>query len=273
MRLSIRHETCHRYERPVKSVIQTLRLTPRNHEGQHVVHWRIDVDVECRLRASQDAFGNIVHGFTSNGPHSMITVTAIGEVETFDTRGVVSGGVERFPPDLYLRPTPMTHANADVRAFSERVIAGEVGELDRLHGLLRAMPQAGPLRACQSQGGASQTQEASSGETPPEDLAHLFIACARHIDIPARYIAGYRLPDTPAILQGGHGWAEAFVPRLGWVGFDPANVMCPDERYVRVAIGLDSLGAMAMRGAHAGGADRPTEVKLTVTQSRLREQG
>jgi transglutaminase-like putative cysteine protease len=273
MRLSIRHEALHRYERPAKSLIQTLRLTPRNHEGQHVVHWRIDVDVECRLKASQDAFGNVVHGFTSDGPHSTVTVTAVGEVETFDTRGVVKGAVERFPPDLYMRSTPMTHVNADVRALAERATAGEVGELDCLHALLRAMPEAGSLKASQTQSGGAQSQASSSGQAMAEDLAHLFIACARQVNIPARYVAGYRLPDATATLAGSHGWAEAFVPGLGWVGFDPANGLCPDDRYVRVAIGLDSLGALAMRGAYAGGADQATEVRLTIVETRQRGQG
>src|ERR1700730_4406962 len=133
MRLSIRHETLQRYAHPVKSVIQKLRLTPRNHQGQHVVHWRIDVDVDCRLKASEDAFGNLIHGFTSDGPHHAVTVTAIGEVDTFDTRGVVLGAVERFPPDLYLRATPLTHADAAARALSERTGATETEELNRLH--------------------------------------------------------------------------------------------------------------------------------------------
>ncbi|MFI5013299.1 MAG: transglutaminase N-terminal domain-containing protein [Hyphomicrobiales bacterium] len=273
MRLSIRHETLHRYGEPVRSVIQILRLTPRNHEGQHVVHWRIDVDVECRLKASQDAFGNIVHRFTSDGPHSMVVVTAIGEVETFDTRGVVNGAVERFPPDMYLRSTPMTPVNADVRGLVQRAIAGQASELDRLHALLRAIPEADSPQTLEMGDDARQSQGQMSAQALPEHLAHLFIACARFIDIPARYVAGYRLPDATATLQGAHGWAEAFVPGLGWVGFDPANGLCPDDRYVRVAIGLDSLGASAMRVAHAGGAEHATEVKLTIAEVRPRGQG
>ena len=133
MRLSIRHETLHHYAPAAKSVIQTLRLTPRNHEGQHVVHWRIDVDVECRLKASQDALGNVVHGFTSNGPHGAVAVTAIGEVDTFDTRGLVNGAVERFPPELYLRATALTQASAARKALAEASsVTDAKGVLDRL---------------------------------------------------------------------------------------------------------------------------------------------
>jgi transglutaminase-like putative cysteine protease len=270
MRLSIRHELCHKYEPPARSVIHNLRLTPRSHDGQHVVHWRIDVDVECRLKASQDAFGNIVHRFSSDGPHSELTVTAIGEIETFDTRGVVAGGLERLPTELYLRPTSATQPTAETRALVDRATKGEVNELDRLHALLRALPDRGSPQASQMQqaAGQSQSQLAPSEALAPADLAHTFIACSRLLEIPARIVAGYRLPDAPATLPSGHFWAEAYVPRLGWVGFDPAHGVCPDERYVRVAIGLDALGVSVTRAAHAGGADSPSEVRLTVTQAQ-----
>ncbi len=272
MRLSIRHETFHHFAPAAKSVIQSLRLTPRNHEGQHVVHWRIDTDVECRLKASQDAFGNVVHGFTSYGPHEAVAVTAVGEVDTFDTRGVVNGAVERFPPELYLRPTATTSASAGRKALAEAspAVAKEKGALDRLHALLRALSRAPSASARERQESGSQSQAQDGEETGAEASAHLFIACARALEIPARYVAGYRLDETGAPPDAMHGWAEGFVAGLGWVGFDPSDGMCPDERYVRVAIGLDSLGACAIRSAHAGGGEPVIKVRLAVTECRPR---
>ncbi len=98
MRIRVHHETRFRFDAPVKSLIQSLHLTPRNHEGQHVASWRIDIDVDCRLKPSEDAYGNLTHMFTCEGPVEAIAVSVSGEVETFDTAGVVRGSVERFPP-------------------------------------------------------------------------------------------------------------------------------------------------------------------------------
>ena len=67
MRIRIAHETVYRYETPAKSVIQTLRLTPRSHDGQHVIGWRIDVDQDVKLSEVEDAFGNITHVFSAVG--------------------------------------------------------------------------------------------------------------------------------------------------------------------------------------------------------------
>ncbi|MBV9566663.1 MAG: transglutaminase family protein [Hyphomicrobiales bacterium] len=269
MRLSIRHETLHHFAPPAKSVIQTLRLTPRNHEGQHVVHWHIDVDAECRLKSSQDAFGNVVHGFTSVGPHAVLAVTAIGEVDILDTRGVINGAIERFPPEIYLRPTPLTPASAARTTLAELSVAQDKEVLQRLHTLLRALFERGTANPRQKQERASQSQHIGEPASA-EDFAHAFIACARLLDMPARYVAGYRLAETNAPLDAMHGWAEAFVPGLGWVGFDPQNGICPDDRYVRVAIGFDSLGARATRAAHSGGGEARTVVELTVIELRPR---
>src|SRR5436309_12471063 len=118
MRIRISHLTSYRYETPAAGVIQMLRLTPRNHDGQYVARWRIDVSTDCRLDQHEDAFGNITHTFTADGPFSELSVAVEGEVETRDTHGVVRGTVERFPPSLYLRETALTCPDADIAAFA-----------------------------------------------------------------------------------------------------------------------------------------------------------
>src|SRR2546430_15493146 len=116
MRICVSHQTTYRYDAPAGSVIQMLRLTPRNHEGQYVTRWRIDVSADCRLNQHEDAFGNITHAFTAEGPFSELAVQVEGEVETRDTQGVVHGAVERFPPSLFLRETALTGPDVDIAA-------------------------------------------------------------------------------------------------------------------------------------------------------------
>src|SRR6266567_4301172 len=145
MRIRISHLTTYRYHTPATSVIQMLRLTPRNHDGQYVARWRIDVSADCRLEQHEDAFGNITHAFTAEGPFNELTVQVEGEVETRDTQGVVRDSVERFPPSLYLRETTLTAPDADIAAFALSVREAAGPEplkllhlmLDRLHNELR----------------------------------------------------------------------------------------------------------------------------------------
>ena len=66
----------------------------------------------------EDAFGNVSHVFTAEGPLGELSVQVEGEVETRDTQGIVRGAVERFPPSLYLRETPLTAADEAIAAFA-----------------------------------------------------------------------------------------------------------------------------------------------------------
>src|SRR3954467_9763839 len=118
MRLRIPPLPTYRNSPPATSAIQVLRLTPRNHDGQHVIDWRIDVSSDCRLDQHEDAFGNIAHAFTADGPLDELNVLVEGEVETRDTNGVVLGAVERFPPSLYLRETALTQPDEAIAALA-----------------------------------------------------------------------------------------------------------------------------------------------------------
>src|ERR1700690_1538390 len=137
MRRRIAHRNVYRYDPPAAGVIHVLRLSPRNHEGQYVVRWRIDISPDARLASHEDAFGNITHVFTADGPLEELRVEVDGEVETQSTDGVVRGTVERFPPSLFLRDTALTQADSAIRDFAQKIRDASGGVvLAELHGLL-----------------------------------------------------------------------------------------------------------------------------------------
>jgi transglutaminase-like putative cysteine protease len=101
-----------------------------------------------------------------------------------------------------------------------------------------------------------------------QDYAHIFIACARTGGVPARFVSGHFLRSDGTVHQdAGHAWAEAYVDGLGWVGFDPANSICATDAHVRVAIGLDYLGAAPVRGTRYGGGAETLTVAVKVDQA------
>ena len=266
MRLRIAHSSVYRYDPPTAGVIQVLRLTPRNHEGQYVQRWHIDVVPDARLAAHEDAFGNITHVFTADGPLEELRVEVDGEVETQNADGVVRGSVERFPPSLFLRDTALTQADGAIRDFAQKIRAASGGVvLAELHGLLDRLFEdiAGDVATSPAPANAAEAFARKRGA--PKDLAHVFIGAAHTLDIPARFVRGYfRKPNAEA--DTSHAWAEAYVPDLGWVGFDPSNGCCPTDGHVRVAIGLDSLGAAAVRGTRLGVGAETLAVAIRVDQ-------
>jgi transglutaminase-like putative cysteine protease len=248
-----------------------LRLTPRNHDGQYVTDWRIDVTPDVRLAARDDAFGNITHVFTADGPLDELHVAVYGQIETQSTNGVVCGTVERFPPSFFLRNTALTEADESMRGFAQKIrTAGD--PLAALHALLDTLHE--DIRCEATTDDHSERDETSNAAKSfalkrgtPKDLTHIFIGIAHVLGVPARCIGGYfRKPDTNDAQNNGHAWAEAYVPDLGWVAFDPANGFCPTDSHVRVAVGLDYLGAAPVRGTRLGMGGETLAVAIKVNQ-------
>jgi transglutaminase-like putative cysteine protease len=266
MRIRVAHETTYRYERPAKSVIQTLRLTPRSHDGQHVARWRIDIDQDVRLTVSEDAFGNITHAFSAAGTIETLHVRVNGEVETHDKAGVLHGVIERFPVSLYLRETDLTKADEIIRDFALEIAGDEDSPLAASHALMEAIHDRVEVNRDRVQVATTISEAFGKRRGICQDLAHLFIACARELKIPARYVSGllYQPDAGEANANANHAWAETYVEGLGWVAFDPSLQLCPTVNHIRVAAGLDYLSAAPVRGAHYGGEGESLDVHFDI---------
>jgi transglutaminase-like putative cysteine protease len=275
MRIRISHATTYAYDTPPTSVTQMLRLTPRNHDGQYVVAWRIDLSVDCLLHQHEDAFGNITHSFTAEGPFSELSVAVEGEVDTQDTNGVVNGAVERFPPGLFLRETALTQPDAAIADFAQSARAADGGgdTLTLLHALLTALNREMIFDTDPTHAATTAAEAFAMRRGVCQDLTHIFIAAARQLGIPARYIGGHFFrADGVTAQEAGHAWAETYVDKLGWVGFDPTNGISTTDAHVRVAVGLDYLGAAPVRGTRYGGGGETLNVAVHVDQARQQAQ-
>jgi transglutaminase-like putative cysteine protease len=274
MRIRISHETLYRYDPPAGGVIQVLRLTPRSHDGQDVIDWRIDVFSDCRLTEHEDAFGNITHAFNADGPLDELRVLVEGEVETSATGGTIRGTLERFPPSLYLRETPLTQCDPAIAAYARDArdsVGGDVLKL--LHTLLQRLPEDITFDADPTHTATTAAEAFALRRGVCQDLTHIFIAAARELGIPARYVGGYfHRADGVIQQEAGHAWAEAHVPDLGWVAFDPTNGICATEAHIRVALGLDYLGAAPVRGTRYGGGSETLAVAVHVDQAARQTQ-
>lgn len=274
MRVRIAHDTLYRYDRPVRALVQALRMTPRDHDGQHVLHWRIEPSVDGRLKAREDALGNRLHMFSADGTVEEITLRVTGEVETSDVSGVLRGTVERVPDIFYLRETELTAADDAIGAFAAEV-AGDVAAdpLAALHRLLEGVHREATFDTEPTHVATTAREAFALRRGVCQDLSHIFIAAARHLGIPARYVSGYFFRADGIVEQdAGHAWAEAKVADLGWVGFDPANGISVADAHVRVAIGLDYLGAAPIRGTRQGGGAEHLAVSLRVEDARPQMQ-
>ncbi len=267
MRLKLSHTTRYHYGAPVRHAMQVLRLTPRAHDGQFVRDWRIEIDADGLLLGGEDALGNITRTFFIEGPVSEVNVNVSGIIDTTDTAGKVSGARETFPPGFWLRSSELTDPNPAITQFAYGLRAAEGGDsVATLHALMQAIQKQMRFVVGETSSLTSAAQAWENRIGVCQDFAQVFLSCAHVLDIPARYVSGYYLLHETTEQSAGHAWAEAHIEGLGWIGFDPANGVCVDERYVRVAIGTNAHDAAPVRGSRSGGGTETLDVAVHVSQ-------
>jgi transglutaminase-like putative cysteine protease len=266
MLLCVDHITRYAYDRPVRSVVQSHRLTPSRFDGQNVLEWNVHVSDGQIGGSFRDGAGDFVQSWSIKGPVSQITVHVQGRVETTDLAGVLKGHRESVPPLAYLRATAATLADEAIATLAKVHTPSDI--LGGAHALSAAVSDAIAYAPGTTHGATTAAQALALGMGVCQDHAQVLIAAARHVGLPARYVSGYLQASLDgAAHEAAHAWAEIYIQGFGWIGFDPANRCCPDARYIRLGSGLDAQDAAPIRGisrAVAAGADVGENLSVTV---------
>ena len=265
MLIRVRHETHYRYGAPVKFSVQYLRLTPESGPGQNVLAWKISAP--GRLAAWRDHHGNLCHSVTLADEHEEIEVVASGEAETRDTGGILPCRPGELPTGAYLRQTPYTKPDQAVVGMAEARRAAMVRDrVAGLHELMAAISRAVAYQEGETGVETTAAEALAAGKGVCQDHAHLFLACCRHLGVPARYVSCYLAGrgGQAGSHGAGHAWAEALVGDLGWLSFDPANGIAADAHYMRLAVGLDYGEAAPLRGVRHGGDYEAMKVQIQI---------
>ena len=104
-----------------------------------------------------------------------------------------------------------------------------------------------------------------------QDFTHLFCAIARKNGLPSRYVSGYLHQGNGYFGDSQmHAWAEVYIPRIGWVGFDPTNDILAGTNHIKVSHGKDYQDCAPIKGIiFAPGENRTTHgVEVFARQSQ-----
>lgn len=268
MRIAVSHITRFRFAEPARHSIHDARLVPRPASGQRLVSWT--VRGPGRRMDWTDGHGNTVTTFSVAQRHSDVEIAAEGVYEWVgEDSWLHYANRETLPPLFWLRNTGLARHDARLDPLIDdlRPRADDVGErVPLLHELMRRVHSRIAYRVGVSNATTDALQAFGAGHGVCQDLAQIFIACCRRLGIPARYVSGYlRTDDGGKVGSPCPAWTEAFVPGLGWVGFDPANNESPTHDYLKLAIGLDYAEAAPVTGrrtGHGGDADMTVNVAV-----------
>jgi transglutaminase-like putative cysteine protease len=265
MQLKVSHTSTYTYDVPVPYALQRLKLTPQTNRTQTVHDWTVTCRGANREVVYRDGYENSTELIRHERNATEISITAHGTVTTHDKNGILGPDKSNTPLWVYGRQTALTLPGGNIRKLADSV-AGMTPRIDLLHALMSGI--IGQMIYEFGQTDVETTGEAAlaAGHGVCQDLTHVFVSAARLLGIPARYVSGYLMMLDRLDQAASHAWAEVHVDGLGWVGFDPANQISPDEKYVRVAVGLDYRDAAPISGIRHGSGRETLDVAVKVEQ-------
>jgi transglutaminase-like putative cysteine protease len=269
MRLAVHHVTRFSFDQPSGHSIHDVRLTPKPATGQRILSWRIDGP--GKRSEWLDGHGNQVTTFSVAHQHDHVEIVVQGLYE-------YSGAADQWlryaetptlPAPFWLRNTGLARHDASVDPLIEG-LADKVAETSErvavLHEVMKRVNRRIAYKTGVSTVHTTAIEALANGAGVAQDQTHIFIACCRRLGVPARYVSGYLRNDDPELHVGrtSHSWAEAWVPGLEWVGFDPANAISPRGDSLRVAVGLDYRDAAPVSGRRIGFGDAKMSADASV---------
>ena len=263
MKLEIFHTTNYRYTGPIAESVMELRLQPMDGAGQRCLDFNLEVSPGIKARHYVDGYGNHVHYFNLVKPHTRLGITSRSTVET----GLPPGAQGEDLVQDFLRFRNPVNDVPGVRELARAHQVEDAGSPGSIEGALTALTISinrdfsYDRTITNVYSTVDEVLELRGGVC--QDFAHLFVAVARAMGVPARYVSGYlHLQGDGAATTASHAWAEAWVPGKGWLGFDATRPVRTSEHHVRLAVGRDYSDAAPTRGVYVGSARGAMKVRV-----------
>lgn len=265
MLLTIRHTTEYGFSSPVDFALQQVKLRPLDSTLQIVSDWTLEIDGGKVETSYRDHYANHVDLVSAQSDTQKLSITATGTVETRDSAGVLGKVYGRAPLWHFAQSTELTEPGDAIKTIAQTVAKYD-DKIAGLHAMSAEILNAVGYETGQTDAKTTAEEAVGIGKGVCQDHANIFVSAARAAGLPARYVSGYLMMNDQVDQDASHAWAEVHLEHLGWVGFDVSNGMCPDERYVRVAIGRDAHDAAPIYGLRGGAGDESLVVSLQVQQ-------
>lgn len=259
MRFSVRHETVYRYSAPVRFAPHVLRLTPRA-EGIRLHHRSLAADPDpLRVEDDVDPFGNPLSRVGFDAPADLLRFESRFTLDTLAPPPLAAGAAPTLPWSIeagdafavwLADPAP----DATVATFADEIAGASDHRVDRfLDTLCRTLFERTDRHIRPDGAARSPAETLALGSGACRDLTVLFMAAARAIGIPARFVSGYQArAETPDGRRHLHAWPEVFVPGSGWHGFDPTHGVPVCDGHVALCAAPDQAATMPVEGGFYG---------------------
>ena len=278
---AIHHLTRYRYSTSVSESVMETRMQPRGDGGQTCHSFQLAVSPRSQVYSFMDHLGNAVHWFNVTKKQGQLVIRAdsLVGVEPWDPGLLIPddaawGALDRLAKDPaywdWLAPSHFVVQSDSLRRFAQSEgIQRERDPLRVLYAINQRIYDAFAYVPASTDVDSPIDVALNSRRGVCQDYTHIFIALARNLGIPCRYVSGYLFHGEDrqerSAEDATHAWAEAFLPGHGWIGFDPTNNLVAQGRHIRVAIGRDYADVPPTKGVFRGDASSELDVGVQVT--------
>ena len=282
MIFDVRHITKIRYAALIRLARFNLRLRPASWPGQHVSDYQLAVTPKPSTCVTEEGpyvvnisrlmLGDPIVELTIESSFS-VDVTPAQPPEAAATPSLAvlrqsvlaRRGLSKFGPAPYLYPSLITQIEPEIAHWATPLLEKAETVMDAGISLMRAIHDGFEYDTEATEAGTLPLEAFRKRRGVCQDFAHIMTAIARSWGIPCRYVSGYlyhKGAHDRSAANATHAWVEAYLPSLGWVGFDPTNNIMGGERHIRAAVGRDYADVPPTRGTYKGSAD--SELSIAV---------
>ena len=273
----ITHTTHYRYAQPVALGLHRVMFRPRGSHDLRVLATDMTVTpTPINIRMVQDVYSNSVALVQPQSPALELKVVSSFTVEHTGTRALdlpLAPEAQRYPFHysdeerialaVYLQPY-YDDPTGELMAWARQFIRtdGPTGSMQLLIDMTQFIRTSMRYAARFDEGVQSPYETLRWGSGTCRDFATLMIEAIRQLGYAARFVSGYLYTPwldagagagTP--LQGvgaTHAWLQVYLPRAGWMPFDPTNNLIGGTDLIRVGVARHASGASPVSGSWHG---------------------
>ncbi len=266
MFLHITHQTEYRYDRDVFLEPHVIRLMPQTNPAQRLRDYKCTITPQpVTQTGGVDAQGNAYSQIWFHDLADALHVDVSATVETLRSNPfdyLLDAEQAALPVDYsvkeieHLAPFRRQPDESNMQPLRDELhvfdVESQKSVLDLVVHLNRRLFEAVRVEPRHHGLPRSSADTLTRGVGACRDLAVVLMELLRLCGLATRFVSGYHFVADGDASHELHAWVEAYLPGVGWRGFDPTTGLAVADLHVAVASGADPLDASPIAGSFRG---------------------
>ncbi|WP_345169843.1 transglutaminase family protein [Algibacter aquimarinus] len=286
------HTTSYKYQNGVTFCHNIATIKPKSFLGQNVVDYQLEISPEpTEISEKTDFFGNTITRFSIQQFHKELKVTAKSKVlrdvtlqpdiYTSDigkniTLQEVLLEMKRIDPEILevrqyiLESVLIAEISPEIKAYASVSFKPDRPVFEAAFELMQRIFKDFEFNTQVTNVATPIKEVMEKKKGVCQDFAQIGIACLRSVGLPARYVSGYietlPPPGKEKLIgtDASHAWFSMYIPKFGWLDFDPTNNQIPKNQHIIVAHGRDYYDVPPLKGVIYSSGENKMKVEVDI---------